>query len=177
MSVLLTCINNIGLRVLYTGCSLPDVLIKMNLPFTPSVSLLRKQETLPELSHQTPLFNIIGHRWRIRLSLHLVLGLPCPIVHSLVVHAATLTVHMLSLNHAMCNCSGDPGIPLLITLMLSFTPVSCRIQVLCLWVRRVMTIMLWVRRVMTIMLWVRRVMTIMFVGAQGDDHHVCGCAG
>ena len=38
-----------------------------------------------------------GTIWRIRLSLHRVLGLPCRLVHSRGVHAATLMVHLSSM--------------------------------------------------------------------------------
>ena len=36
------------------------------------------------------------------LSFHLVLGLPCRLVHSRGVHSVNLLVHLLSLNRAMC---------------------------------------------------------------------------
>ena len=48
---------------------------------------------------------ILGHagpRWQIMLSLYLVLGLPCRLVHSRGVHSVTLFVHLLSLSRAMC---------------------------------------------------------------------------
>ena len=54
--------------------------------------------------HRRRSIAIIGHtgpRWRIRLSLHLVLGLPCRLVHSRGVHSVSLTVHLLSLNRAI----------------------------------------------------------------------------
>ena len=73
------------------------------------------------------------------LFLHLVLGLPCRLVHSRGVHSVTLFVHLLSLNPM---CPVHPCIPFLITSMISFTPVWCRIQVLRLWSRRVMPSMM-----------------------------------
>ena len=110
------------------------------LPFATRVSFTPyffKEEPVPELF---PQMLVSGYswprRWRIRLSLHLVLGLPCRLVHSRGVHSVTLFVHLLSLNRAMC--PAHPCIPFLITSMISFTPVLCRIQVLRLWSRRVM---------------------------------------
>ena len=79
-------------------------------------------------SRLSPILGHAGPRWRIRLSLHLVLGLPCSLVHSGGVHSVTLFVHLLSLNRAMC--PAHPCIPFLITSMKSFTPLWCRIQVL-----------------------------------------------
>ena len=77
---------------------------------------------------RSALLAIIGHagpRWTIRLSIHLVLGLPCRLVHSRGVHAITLLiyvlVHLLSLNRTMC--PAHPCTPFLITCMMSFTPV------------------------------------------------------
>ena len=48
-----------------------------------------------------------------KAALHLVLGLPCRLVHSRGVHSVTLSVHLLSLNRAMC--PAHPCIPFLIT--------------------------------------------------------------
>ena len=51
--------------------------------------------------HRRQFLAIIGHagpRWRIRLSLRLVLCLPCRLVHSRGVHSVTLFVHLFSLN-------------------------------------------------------------------------------
>ena len=99
----------------------------------PSLNCFHRRRSLPILAHAGP-------RWRIRLSLHLILGLPCRLVHSRGVHSVTLLVHLLSLKRAMC--PAHPYIPFLITSMMSFTPVSCRIQVLRLWSRRVMPSMM-----------------------------------
>ena len=60
----------------------------------PSLNCLNRRRSLAILGHAGP-------RWRIRLSLHLVLGLPCRLVHSRGVHSVTLFVHLLSLNRAM----------------------------------------------------------------------------
>ena len=95
----------------------------------PSLNCLHRRRSLAILGHEGP-------RWWIRLSLHLVLGLPCRLFHSRGVHSVTLFVHLLSLNRAMC--PAHPCIPFLITSMISITPVWCRIQVLRLWSRRVM---------------------------------------
>ncbi len=81
----------------------------------PSLNCLHRRRSLAILGHAGP-------RWRIRLSLHLVLGLPCRLVHSRGVHSVTLFVHLLSLNRAMC--PAHPCIPFLITSMMSFTPVG-----------------------------------------------------
>ena len=73
--------------------------------------------------HRRRSLAIVGHagpRWQIRQS-HLVLGLPCCLVHSRGVHSVTLFVHLLSLNRAMC--PAYPCIPFLITSMILFTPV------------------------------------------------------
>ena len=117
-----------------------------NLPFTiyhqgffhsvrrnPSLNCFHRRRSLAILGHAVP-------RWRTRLSLHLVLGLPCRLVHSRGVHSVTLLVHLLSLKRAMC--PAHPCIPFLITSMMSFTPVWCRIQVLRVWSRRVMPSMM-----------------------------------
>ena len=98
-----------------------------NLPFTiyhqgffhsvrrnPSLNCFHRRRSLAILGHAVP-------RWRTRLSLHLVLGLPCRLVHSRGVHSVTLLVHLLSLNRAMC--PAHPCIPFLITSIMSFTPV------------------------------------------------------
>ena len=61
----------------------------------PSLICLHRRRSLAILGHAGP-------RWRIRLSLHLVLGLPCRLVHSRGVHSVTLFVHLLCLNRAMC---------------------------------------------------------------------------
>ena len=73
----------------------------------PSLNCLHRRRSLAILDHAGP-------RWRIRLSLHLVLGLPCRLVHSRGVHYVTLFVHL---------CPAHPCIPFLITSMISFTPV------------------------------------------------------
>ena len=99
----------------------------------PSLNCLHRRRSVAILGHAGP-------RWQIRLSLHLVLGLPCRLVHSRGVHSVTLFVHLLSLNRAMC--PAHPCIPFLIMSMISFTPVWCRIQVLRLWSRRVMPSMM-----------------------------------
>ena len=99
----------------------------------PSLNCLHRRRSLAILGHEGP-------RWWIRLSLHLVLGLPCRLFHSRGVHSVTLFVHLLSLTRAMC--PAHPCIPFLITSMISFTPVWCRIQVLRLWSRRVMPSMM-----------------------------------
>ena len=80
----------------------------------PSLNCLHRRRSLAILGHEGP-------RWWIRLSLHLVLGLPCRLFHSRGVHSVTLFVHLLSLNRAMC--PAHPCIPFLITSMISFTPV------------------------------------------------------
>ena len=72
--------------------------VKLHLPFTiyyqcffhsvrrnPSLNCLHRRRSLAILGHAGP-------RWRIRLSLHLVLGLPCRLVHSRGVHSVTLFV-------------------------------------------------------------------------------------
>ena len=64
-----------------------------------------KKEPLPELFPQTPDSSYSWPRrtrWWIRLSLHLVLGLPCRLVYSRGIYSVTLIVHLLSLNRAMC---------------------------------------------------------------------------
>ena len=61
----------------------------------PSLNCLHRRRSLVILGHAGP-------RWRIRLSLHLVLGLLCRLVHSRGIHSVTLFVHLLSLNRAMC---------------------------------------------------------------------------
>ena len=99
----------------------------------PSLNCLHRRRSLAILGHAEP-------RWRMRLFLHLVLGLPCRLVHSRGAHSVSLTVHLLSLNRAMC--PAHPCIPFLITSMMSFTPVWCRIQLLRLWSRRVMPSMM-----------------------------------
>ena len=59
-----------------------------------------------------------GPRWRMRLSLHLVLGLPCRIVHFRGVYSVTLILHiMLSLKRAVC--PAHPCIPFLLTIVKS----------------------------------------------------------
>ena len=111
----------------------------------PGFISLRKEESLPELSPQTP---VSGYSWPRRTQvadkavLHFVLGLPCRLVHSRGVHSFALFVHLLSLNGSMC--PAHLCIPVLITSMISFTPVWCRIQVLglCLWSRMVMPSMM-----------------------------------
>ena len=80
----------------------------------PSLNCFHRRRSLAILGHAVP-------RWRTRLSLHLVLGLPCRLVHSRGVHYVTLLVHLLSLKRAMC--PAHPCIPFLITSMMSFTPV------------------------------------------------------
>ena len=80
----------------------------------PSLNCLHRCRSLAILGHEGP-------RWWIRLSLHLVLGLPCRLFHSRGVHSVTLFVHLLSLTRAMC--PAHPCIPFLITSMISFTPV------------------------------------------------------
>ena len=78
------------------------------LPFTiyhlpPWFLSLRKEEPLPELSPQTPVSSYTWHpgpRWRIRLSLNLVLGHLCRLVHSRGVHPVTVSVYILYLNRA-----------------------------------------------------------------------------
>ena len=57
----------------------------------PGFLSLRKEKPLTELSPQTPVGYSWpqGPRWRMRLSLHLVFGLPCRCVHSLGVHPVT----------------------------------------------------------------------------------------
>ena len=76
----------------------------------PSLNCLHRCRSLAILGHEGP-------RWWIRLSLHLVLGLPCRLFHSRGVHSVTLFVHLLSLNRAMC--PAHPCIPFLITSMIS----------------------------------------------------------
>ena len=80
----------------------------------PSLNCYHRRRALAILGHAGP-------KWRIRLYLHLVLGLPCRLVHSRGVHSVTLLVHLLSVNRAMC--PAHPCIPFLITSMMSFTPV------------------------------------------------------
>ena len=119
-----------------------SVWLQYHLPFTIyHQGFFRSVRRNPSLNcfHIRRSLAIIGHavpRWRTRLSLHLVLGLPCRLVHYRGVHSVTLLVHLLSLKRAMC--PAHPCIPFLITSMMSFTPVWCRIQVLRLWSRRVM---------------------------------------
>ena len=55
----------------------------------PSLNCLHRRRSLAILGHEGP-------RWWIRLSLHLVLGLPCRLFHSRGVHSVTLFVHLLS---------------------------------------------------------------------------------
>ena len=69
----------------------------------PSLNCFHRCRSLAILGHAGP-------RWRIRLFLHLVLGLPCRLVHSRGVHSVTLFVHLLSLNRTMC--PAHPCIPL-----------------------------------------------------------------
>ena len=95
----------------------------------PSLNCLHRRRSLAIVGHAGP-------RWRIRLSLYLVLGLPCRLVHSRGDHSVTLFVHLLSLNRAMCPV--HPCNAFLIMSMILFTPVWCRIQVLRLWSSRVM---------------------------------------
>ena len=65
-----------------------------------------------------------GPKWRIRLSLHLVLGLPCRLVHSFSwCPSVTLFIHLLSLNRTTMY-PANPCIPFLIT---SFT--QCYINI------------------------------------------------
>ena len=99
----------------------------------PSVNCCHRHRSLAIIGHAGP-------RWRRRLSLHLVLGLPCRLVHSRGVHSVTLLVHLLTLKRAMC--PAHPCIPFLITSMMSFTHVWCRIHVLRLWSRRVIPSMM-----------------------------------
>ena len=80
----------------------------------PSLNCFHRRRSLAIIGHAGP-------RWRIRLSLHLVLGLPCRLVHYCGVHSVTLLLHLLSLNRAMC--PAHPCILFLITSMMSFTPV------------------------------------------------------
>ena len=80
----------------------------------PSLNCFHRRRSLAIIGHAVP-------RWRTRLSLHLVLGLPCRLVHYRGVHSVTLLVHLLSLKRAMC--PAHPCIPFLITSMMSFTPV------------------------------------------------------
>ena len=80
----------------------------------PSLICFHRRRSLAILGH-------VGPKWRIRLSLHLVLGLPCRLVHGRGVHSVTLLVHLLSLNRAMR--PAHPCIPFLITSMMSITPV------------------------------------------------------
>ena len=87
---------------------------------TLSLNCLHRRRSLAILGHAGP-------KWRMTLSLHLVLGLPCRLVHCRGVHSVTLLVHLLSLNRAMC--PAHPCIPFLITMM-SFTPVWCRIIII-----------------------------------------------
>ena len=60
----------------------------------PSLNCFHRHRSLAILGHAVPM-------WRTRLSLHLVLGLPCRLVHSRGVHAVTLLVHLLSLKRAV----------------------------------------------------------------------------
>ena len=53
----------------------------------PSLNCLHRRRSLAILGHEGP-------RWWIRLSLHLVLGLPCRLFHSRGVHSVTLFVHL-----------------------------------------------------------------------------------
>ena len=77
----------------------------------PSLNCLHRRRSLAILGHEGP-------RWWIRLSLHLVLGLPCRLFHSRGVHSVTLFVHLSSLTRAMC--PAHPCIPFLITSMISW---------------------------------------------------------
>ena len=72
----------------------------------PSLNCLDRRWSLAILGHAGP-------RWWIRLSLHLVLGLPCCLVNSRGVHSVTFEVHLLSLNRVMCPAYSC--IPFLIT--------------------------------------------------------------
>ena len=75
-------------------------------------------------------------RCRLRSSLHLVFGLPRGLNHLRGTQDVALMVHLLSWSlttwpaHRCFDC--------LMWSMMSVTPVCCRIQVLCLWSRRVM---------------------------------------
>ena len=75
-------------------------------------------------------------RCRLRSSLHLVFGLPRGLNHLCGTQDVALMVHLLSWSlatrpaHRCFDC--------LMWSMMSVTPVCCRIQVLCLWSRRVM---------------------------------------
>ena len=86
----------------------------------------RKEERSLDCLHRRRSLAILGYagpRWRTRLSLHLVLGLPCRLVHSRGVHSVTRLVHMLSLNRAMCPAHPCRPIAFLIMSMVEFTPV------------------------------------------------------
>ena len=109
----------------------------------PGFLSLRKEESLPELSPQTP---VSGYSWPRRTQVVDKSVSPscfrssvpsCPISWCPLCH---FFVHLLSLNRAMC--PAHPRIPLLITSMTSFTPVWCRIHVLRLWSREVMPSMM-----------------------------------
>ena len=90
---------------------LPPGFISLRKYKNPSLNCLHRRRSLAILGHAGP-------TWRIRLSLHLVLGLPCRLIHSRGVHSVTLFVHLLTLNPA------HPCIPFLITSMLSFHDVG-----------------------------------------------------
>ena len=62
----------------------------------PSLKCFHRRRSLAILGHAGP-------RWRITLSLHVVLGLPCRLVHSRGVHSVTLLVHNVVVES--CNVS------------------------------------------------------------------------
>ena len=75
----------------------------------PGFLSLRKDSLSLNCLHRRPYLGTICTR----LSLRLVLGLPCRLVNSRCVHAVTLIAHMLHLNRA--TCPEHPCNPFLIT--------------------------------------------------------------
>ena len=75
-------------------------------------------------------------RCRLRSSLHLVFGLPRGLNHLRGTQDVALMVHLLS--WSLATWPAHRCFDCLMWSMMSVTPVCCRIQVLCLWSRRVM---------------------------------------
>ena len=75
-------------------------------------------------------------RCRLRSSLHLVFGLPRGLNHLCGTQDVALMVHLLS--WSLATWPAHRCFDCLMWSMMSVTPVCCRIQVLCLWSRRVM---------------------------------------
>ena len=112
------------------------IIIDLHLPFATRVSVTPKEEPPPELFPQTPISGYsLPHRTHTADTVvsPSCLGLPCRLVHSRGVHSVTVIVHLLSLNRAMC--PSHTRMPFVITSMMIFPPVWCRIQVSIHWVK------------------------------------------